>query len=112
MFLCTFASCFDLTTHPSSSRSAEAAAIAADWRDKVLQNRLLDVLDEPGDDAVPAPAKTSGAKDSEVIDLLQQQEEEDDEVVYVGRKRPRRLPKKRERAAGGAAVAQCHPSAP
>ena len=34
MFLCTFASCFDLTTQPSSSRSAEAAAIVQDTREE------------------------------------------------------------------------------
>ena len=42
MFLCTFASCFDLTTHPSSSRSAEAAAIVQDTRqEKTRPARML-----------------------------------------------------------------------
>ena len=42
MFLCTFASCFDLTTHPSSSRSAEAAAIVQDTRqEKTSPVRML-----------------------------------------------------------------------
>ena len=42
MSLCTFASCFDLTTHPSSSRSAEAAAIVQDTRqEKTSPARML-----------------------------------------------------------------------
>ena len=42
MFLCTFASCFDLTTHPWSSRSAEAAAIVQDTRqEKTRPARML-----------------------------------------------------------------------
>ena len=42
MSLCTFASCFDLTTHPSSSHSAEAAAIVQDTRqEKTSPARML-----------------------------------------------------------------------